>query len=115
MIHVQLRSFQFKVRPEEVERIAIKLPPSKGRKYAALVRGKTFSPKEIVAHLIAAKNIPLTRMDFTTMDAVRILRRLGFETVNIGMDKKRKKSLLSFTGIVSLGGDSLRESETWYE
>jgi len=115
MIDVQLRSFKFEVGPEEVERIASNLPPSKGRKYTTFVGDKTFSPKEIVVHLVEAKNIPLTRMDFTTMDAVRILRRLGFETVPIREDKKQKKSLLSYAGIVSLGGDSLRESETWYE
>ena len=115
MISIQLRSFKFEVGPEEIERIATRLPPSKGRKYATFVGGRTFSPKELVVHLIIAKNIPLTRMDFTTMDAVRILRRLGFETHTIGKERKPKKSLLSFAGIVSLGGDSLREREAWYE
>ncbi len=115
MIRVQLRSFKFMVGPEEIEKIATKLPPSKGRKYATFVGNRTFSPKELVVHLVTAKNIPLTKMDFTTMDAVRILRRLGFETHTIGTDRKRKKSLLSFAGIVSLGGDSLRESEAWHE
>lgn len=115
MIDVQLRGYKFKVSPEEVILLAKTLPPSKGRKYAALVDGKAFSPKELVAHLIEAKNIPLTKLDFTTMDAARILRRLGFETRDLSNDKWQKKSLLSFAGIVSLGGDSLKESEAWYE
>ena len=115
MISVQLRSFKFQVDPEEIEKIATRLPPSKGRKYATFVGSRAFSPKELLVQLVTAKNIPLTRMDFTTMDAVRILRRLGFETHPIGTDRKPKKSLLSFAGIVSLGGDSLRESEAWYE
>ena len=115
MVDVQLRGYKFKVRPAEVIKLARNLPPSKGRKYATVVDGRAFSPKEIVAHLIEAKNIPLTKLDFTTMDAARILRRLGFETRDLASDKRQKKSLLSFAGIVSLGGDSLKEGEAWHE
>ncbi len=54
----------------------------------------------------------LTKVDFTTRDAVRILRRLGFDTIE---GTKREKRLSSFAGILSLGGNSVKESGVWYE
>lgn len=112
-IPVQLRGYSFKVSPEDIEKIAKSTPSSRGRKYITIVGGKIFAPKDLITRLIEEKNIPLTRMDFTTMDAVRILAKLGFKTEEI--NKRRRKSLLSYAGVLSLGGDSLKESKVWYE
>ncbi len=115
IIDVRLRNHTFKVSTKEIEKIAKSIPSNKGRKYVTVVGGKIFSPKDLVAHLIEAKNIPLTKMDFTTMDAVRILTRLGYTTKSVGKRNVRKKTLTAYSGVLSLGGDSLRESEAWYE
>ncbi|MER3445313.1 MAG: hypothetical protein C4291_00090 [Candidatus Dadabacteria bacterium] len=116
----RLRGVEFKVNPEEVKKATKDISEGWGRKYAVDIEGRYYPPKEVIFNLLRMKfknsNETFTRMDFTTMDAVRILRRLGFKTV--GEEKKRppkKKKLSSLAGTLSLGGDSIKDSEPYYE
>lgn len=81
-----LRGVSFKVGPEEAKKAAENLLEGWGRKYALNIEGRYYPPKEVILELLRLKfkenGETLTRMDFTTMDAVRILRRLGFKIVS---------------------------------
>jgi len=47
--------------------------------------------------------------------AVRMLRRLRFETMSEDKKLAKKKKLSSLAGVISLGGDSVKDSEGYYE
>ena len=116
----KLRGVEFKVSPEEVKKAAKNLSKGWGRKYAVEIEGNYFPPKDVVLELLTFKfeenGEDFTRMDFTTMDAVRILRRLGFKIVSKkDIEAPRKKKLSSLAGVISLGGDSVKDSEGYYE
>lgn len=117
----KLRDVEFEVSPEEVKRAVENLLEGWGRKYAVDIKGRYYPPKDVILNLLKIKfkdsnEIYFNRMDFTTMDAVRILRRLGFKTVTIGEKGALKgKKLSSLAGVVSLGGDSIKDSEVYYE
>ena len=115
MVEIQLRGRKFVATPADIKNIAKHLPTSRGRKYVTIVDDKVYAPKELVDRLLMEKKLPLTRVDFTTMDAVRILRRLGFDTVPLKESRKEKRTLSSFAGMISLGGDSVKEGDLWYE
>jgi len=114
-IRINLRGYFFEVTSKDIEKLAKSIPPSRGRRYITVIEGRTFSPKDLVAHLIAAKNVPLTKADFTTMDAIRILRKLGFKTEDTIIRFTQKKPLHSYAGVLSLGGDSLKDGDFWHE
>jgi hypothetical protein len=50
------------------------VPPEKIFKYYVEVNGEKYPPKQVLA-----KSLGLGRVEFTTMDASNILRRLGFK------------------------------------
>ena len=56
--------------------------------------------REGLYEILKSKGINLTKLDFTTQDAVRIFRRLGFEIVVKG---KKKKALDDFVGVIKEG------------
>ncbi len=68
--------------PEAVRKVAKKLHPEPIRKWSVAIAGLEFPVKQIVRE--AANSLDLdapsvTPADFIAHDAVRILRRLGFE------------------------------------
>ncbi len=62
---------------DEVEAVARHLEPEPIRKHWAEAAGKRFPPKQLVAEVARAKGVPLSRLEFTTMRARSLLRRLG--------------------------------------
>jgi hypothetical protein len=58
---------------EEVEAKMEGIEPELARKYIIMVKGKEYPPKQVLAEMLG-----LGRVEFTTMDAANILRRLGF-------------------------------------
>ena len=58
---------------EEVEAKMEKIEPELARTYIIIVNGKEYPPKQVLAETLG-----LGRVEFTTMDATNILRRLGF-------------------------------------
>lgn len=69
--------------PEAIKRAAKRLRPETIRKWSVVIGGVEFPIKQIVreaANLMEVANAPqVTPADFIAHDAVRILRRLGFE------------------------------------
>jgi len=68
-----LRKSAYEYTKEDFERELIGLEPEIIRLYYVEINGKKFPPKQIIAHVLR-----LGKVEFTTMDAANILRRLGF-------------------------------------
>jgi hypothetical protein len=67
---------------EAVRAAAKRAKPEEVRKWAVVIDGQEFPVKQIVrdaANALALDAPPVTPVDFIAHDAVRILRRLGFE------------------------------------
>lgn len=71
-----------------------------GSRYFIEIEGKYIPVKEALYEILKRKGIKLTKLDFTTQDAVRIFRKLGFEIVVKG---KKKKSLEGLIGVIKEG------------
>ena len=68
-----LRKTPYEYTKEDFERDLIGLEPESIRQYYVEINGKKFPPKQVIAHVLR-----LGKVEFTTMDAANILRRLGF-------------------------------------
>ena len=64
---------QFELEPGQVERLLVRELPDPVREHYVVVGGRRFPPKQVLAAVTG-----LDRADFTTHQARRILRRLGF-------------------------------------
>lgn len=69
------------VTSEAVQSALRDLPPETIRSHAVRVEGQLYPAKKAVA---AATG--LDRLDFTTVNARRVLQRLGFEVVRVGKE-----------------------------
>jgi hypothetical protein len=71
---VRLNGVNYEIDSEKISRLAARLEPKAIDKYWVKIQGRRFSPKQVVSELL---KVPL--VDFTTMDATRILGAVGFE------------------------------------
>ena len=71
---VRLNGTDYQIDSEKIVRLASRLEPKGIDKYWAKIQGRRFPPKQIVSELLG---VPL--VDFTTMDASRILGAVGFQ------------------------------------
>lgn len=71
---VRLNGVNHEIDSEKIARLAARLEPKAIDKYWVKIQGRRFSPKQVVSELL---KVPL--VDFTTMDATRILGAAGFE------------------------------------
>jgi len=71
---VRLNGINYEIDSEKITRLAARLEPKAIDKYWVKIQGRRFSPKQVVSELL---KVPL--VDFTTMDATRILAAVGFE------------------------------------
>jgi hypothetical protein len=71
---VRLNGVNYEIDSEKITRLAARLEPKAIDKYWVRIQGRRFSPKQVVSELL---KVPL--VDFTTMDATRILAAVGFE------------------------------------
>ncbi len=71
---VRLNGVNYEIDSEKITRLAARLEPKAIDKYWVKIQGRRFSPKQVVSELL---KVPL--VDFTTMDATRILGAVGFE------------------------------------
>jgi len=69
-----LRKNPYEFTKEDVERAMIGVDPEVIRQYYVEINGKKFPPKQVISHILN-----LGKVEFTTMDAASILRRLGFK------------------------------------
>ena len=71
---VRLNGVNYQIDSEKITRLAARLEPKGIDKYWVKIQGRKLPPKQVVSELL---NVPL--VDFTTMDATRILGAVGFQ------------------------------------
>ena len=71
---VRLNGVIHQIDSEKITRLAARLEPKGIDKYWVKIQGRKLPPKQVVSELL---NVPL--VDFTTMDATRILGAVGFQ------------------------------------
>jgi hypothetical protein len=76
---VRLNGVNYEIDSEKITRLAARLEPKPLDKYWVKIQGRRFSPKQVVSELL---KVPL--VDFTTMDATRILGAVGLEVRSAG-------------------------------
>jgi len=97
----KLRGKGFEVSREEVVQILKnKSFEQYGSNYFVEVEGKHIPLKEALYEILKSKGIGLTKLDFTTQDAVRIFRKLGFEVLTKG---RKGKALDDLIGVIKEG------------
>jgi len=69
-----LRQNAYEMTKEQVERELIGVAPEVIRLYYVEINGKKFPLKQVISHMLR-----LGKVEFTTMDAANIVRRLGFK------------------------------------
>ena len=111
-MEVVLRKKGFKVEKEEVERLLkdVRIEDDPQAAYYVVVEGRELPAKKALGKVLEAKGTGLTLLDFTTQDAVRVFRRLGFEIVRRG-----KKDILKFAGAIKAGGNAVEDKKRLYE
>ena len=62
---------------DEVEAVARHIEPEPVREHWVEAAGKRFPPKQLLAEVARARGVPLSRLEFNTMSARSVLRRLG--------------------------------------
>lgn len=73
-----LRGNQYYLTKQDVEKAMEGVPPELIRRYYVVVNNEKYPPKQVLA-----KSLGLGRVEFTTMDASSILRRLDFKLFSI--------------------------------
>jgi hypothetical protein len=71
---VRLNGVNYQIDSEKITRLVARLEPKGIDKYWVKIQGRKLPPKQVVSELL---NVPL--VDFTTMDATRILAAVGFQ------------------------------------
>ena len=71
---IRLNGTDYQIDSEKIVRLASRLEPKGIDKYWAKIQGRRLPPKQVVSELLG---VPL--VDFTTMDASRILSAVGFQ------------------------------------
>jgi len=97
----KLRGRNFELSKEEVIQILKnKSFEQYGSNYFVEVGDKHIPLKEALYEVLKSKGIGLTKLDFTTQDAVRIFRKLGFEVLTKG---RKGKALDDLIGVIKEG------------
>jgi hypothetical protein len=73
-----LKKSAYEYSKEDIERELIGLEPEIIRRYYVEINGKKFPPKQVIGFVLR-----LGKVEFTTMDAANILRRIGFKIKQI--------------------------------
>lgn len=80
--------------------------------YFVVIEEKFIPIKKALMLLLKHLGYDLTILDFTTQDAVRIFRKLGFSIVT---GKGKKDSLKPFVGAIHIEGNALEDKKNLYE
>jgi len=111
----KLRGKEFELSREKVmEILKDKSFEQNGSRYFIELEGRYIPIKEALNEVLKSEEIGLTKLDFTTQDAVRIFRKLGFE---IFLKGKREKALDDLVGAIKEGGnfDAVEDKMRLYE
>ena len=109
-----LRGKEAYLSKKDVERVAKKRIPGRGKTYYALIDGKRIPVKNLLYEVFKEKGYDVTLLDFTTQDAVRILRKLDVEIVE-EREIGTAKSLLKLAGSLAMGGDAVEDEQRLYK
>ncbi len=74
-----IKGYELDLIRDTVISIAKTLEPEPIRKHWVEVEGKKFPPKQLLNEILKKVDVPLERLDFTTMYARDILRKFGFK------------------------------------
>ena len=111
----RLRGKKISIGPEEAHALleSTEGVSSRGKnpKYFVVVGKRRVPVKSAFETILRAKGIDLTVLDFTTQDAVRILRKLGFHIVR---GKCKKEELRGYIGALSMEGNAVKDKEKAY-
>jgi uncharacterized protein (DUF433 family) len=104
-----LRGKEAHISKKDIEKVALKKRiVGRGKNYYACINGKRIPVKNLLYEVLKEKGYDVTLLDFTTQDAVRILRKLGVEILE-EREIGTAKALLKFAGTLSIGGDALED------
>ena len=109
-MEITLRRTDFELDKREVEDILSGVNEPGKASYYVIVKGKEIPVKRALEKVLKAKGISLTLLDYTTQDAIRIFRRLGFDVVRRG-----KADIMRFAGAIRGDGNSVEDKEKIYE
>ncbi|TDJ07610.1 MAG: hypothetical protein E2O67_02345 [Deltaproteobacteria bacterium] len=109
-----LRGRETHISKKEIEHAAMRNIAGRGKSYYALVGERKIPVKNLIYEVLQEKGYDFTLLDFTTQDAVRILRKLGVEIVE-KVKMGTANNLLKFAGTISLGGDAVKDERDLYK
>lgn len=109
-----LRGKETYISKKEIEKAAMRNIAGRGKSYYALVGGRKIPVKNLIYEVLQQKGYDITLLDFTTQDAVRILRKLGVEIIE-KVKMGTANNLLKFAGTISLGGDAVKDERDLYK
>jgi hypothetical protein len=98
----------------DIEKVAKKRIPGRGKTYYALIGGKRIPVKNLLYEVLKEKGYAVILLDFTTQDAVRILRKLDVEIVE-ETEIGTAKGLLKLAGTLAIGGDAVEDEKRMYD
>ncbi|MEM3449093.1 MAG: hypothetical protein QXP38_09505 [Nitrososphaerota archaeon] len=104
-----LRHTRVELTEEDIGKAAPKAE-SRGKTYFALKDGKKIPVKSLLYQALKEKGYDLTLLDFTTADAIRILKRLSID-VRHEIELGKGEPLLKFAGATELGGNAIEDDE----
>jgi len=111
----RLRGKEFELSKKEAEQVLKGKNYKQNRsRYFVEVEGRYIPVKESLHEILRNRNIGLTKLDFTTQDAVRIFRKLGFEVLTKG---RKGKALDDLVGVIKEGEgfDAVEDKARLYE
>ena len=109
-----LRGKETYISKKEIEHAAMRNIAGRGKSYYALVGARKIPVKNLIYEVLQQKGYNITLLDFTTQDAVRILRKLGVEIIE-KVKMGTASNLLKFAGTISLGGDAVKDERDLYK
>jgi hypothetical protein len=84
---------EFNIAPRDIEALVKNIPETWGKKYAVVIQDKHYPPKEVIAELMKTRDVSITKQDFTTNEAIQILKKLGFKIVEKAPELLPKKDI----------------------
>jgi hypothetical protein len=82
--HFTISAHEFELDADAVEKVADRVLPDPIQTHYVVVRGRRYPPKQVLEYVTG-----LDRADFTTHQARRILKRLGFVAARVKPEENR--------------------------
>lgn len=120
---VVLRGKEIELGYEDIKRVSKRrIRGDRKTKYYAIVEGKKYPVKRLLYEVLKEKGYDFTLQDFTTEDAIRILKRLGVEIKEAKnleeqvseKEKGNKAKILRYAGVFEMGGNAVEDEQKLY-